>query len=335
MLSVLTIDPAMGLSPVDSDGVMTSAQTVYASAEGLYVATPTWSNEPRPGDDFLFGGRESTLVHRFDIAEDFETSYTGSGEVRGSLLNQFSMSEHRGYLRVATTDQADEESFVTVLDAQSDELRTVARVGNLGLGEQIYAVRFIGDTGYVVTFRQIDPLYTLDLSDPKNPKVLGELKIQGYSAYLHPIGESLLLGIGQDANENGQVKGTQISLFDVSNLEEPIRLHQARIGQGSSSEAEYDHHAFLWWPSLNMAVLPVNAYHYDERTGYEEWFSGAVGARVDRARGISSIGTLRHPQGSQIRRSVVIGDTLYTISDDGVKTSVLETFAERAWLPLG
>lgn len=334
MLSVLTIDPSVGLSPVDSDGVMTSAQTVYASAESLYVATPNWSSRGVEGSDFLLGGRETTLVHRFDIAEADNTFYTGSGEVRGSLLNQFSMSEHDGYLRVATTDHVDEESFVSILDVRGEMIRAVGRVGNLGLGEQIYAVRFIGDTGYVVTFRQIDPLYTLDLSDPEEPRVLGELKIAGYSAYLHPIGEDLLLGIGQDANENGQTRGTQLSLFDVSDLEDPIRLHQARIGRGSSSEAEYDHHAFLWWPPSSMAILPVSAYSHDERTGHEEWFSGAVGAEVDRERGISSIGTLEHPRGSQIRRSLVIGDTLYTVSDSGVKASALETFAERGWLNL-
>lgn len=334
MLSVLTIDPTKGLSPVDSDGIMTSAQTVYASADGLYVATPVWSTQSEPGDGFLLSRRENTLIHRFDIAQPFETSYRGSGEVRGSLLNQFSMSEHDGYLRVATTDHSQQESFVTVLDTRRDELPTVGRVGNLGLGEQIYAVRFLGKTGYVVTFRQTDPFYTIDLSNPEKPKVLGELKINGYSAYLHPIEEGLLLGIGQDADSNGRIKGTQISLFDVSNLEDPIRLHQARIGQGASSEAEYDHHAFLWWGSLNMAVLPVNAYHFDERTGQEEWFSGAVGAEVDREHGINSIGTLQHPRGSQIRRSLVIGDTLYTVSDRGVKASALDTFAERGWLPL-
>ncbi len=335
MLSVLTIDPVKGLSPVDSDGVMTSAQTVYASPDGLYVTTPVWSSQTEPDGDSLFGGRENTLVHRFDIAQAFETSYTGSGEVRGTLLNQFSMSEHEGFLRVATTDHSEQESYVTILDTKGAELDTVGRVRNLGLGEQIYAVRFLGDTGYVVTFRQVDPLYTVDLSNPADPKVRGELKIKGYSSYLHPIGENLLLGIGQDANENGQVKGTQLSLFDVSDLEDPIRLHQARLGQGSSSEAEYEHHAFLWWPSLKMAVLPVNAYHYDERTGREEWFSGAVGAEIDPKRGISAIGTLQHPRDSQIRRSIVIGDTLYTVSDTGVKASAVETFAERGWLPLG
>ena len=337
MLSVLTLDPANGLSPVDSDAVMTDGQTVYVSAEGLYVSTPHWSNEGqnRRGEDSFLGGRENTLIHRFDISEPFDTAYTGSGEVRGSMLNQFSMSEHDGYLRVASTDHYEQESYVTVLDTQSAELKTVGRVGNLGLGEQIFAVRFMGDTGYVVTFRQVDPLYTVDLSNPERPKVLGELKIKGYSAYLHPVGENLLLGIGQDANSQGQTRGTQLSLFDVSDLEDPTRLYQMRLGQGSNSEAEYDHHAFLWWPSLKLAVLPVSSYRYDERTGSENWFSGAVGAEVDPTTGITAVGTLAHPHGSQIRRSVVIGDTLYTVSDAGLKASSLETFGERGWLPLG
>ena len=106
------------------------------------------------------------------------------------------------------------------------------RIGGLGKGERVYSVRFVGDTGYVVTFRQIDPLYTLDLADPERPRVLGELKIPGYSAYLHPIGEGLLLGVGQDATEEGRPTGTQISIFDVSDLRRPTRVHQEALGMG-------------------------------------------------------------------------------------------------------
>ena len=117
----------------------------------------------------------------------------------------------------------------------------------LGKGERIFAVRFLGDVGYVVTFRQTDPLYTLDLARPEAPRVVGELKIRGYSAYLHPIGEGLLLGVGQDATAAGGRLGAQVSLFDVSNLARPVRLHQRLLGDGGTSEVEWDHHAFLWW----------------------------------------------------------------------------------------
>ena len=118
-------------------------------------------------------------------------------------------------------------------------------------------MRFVGDTGYVVTFRQIDPLHTLDLADPSNPRVLGELKIPGYSAYLHPIGEDLLLGVGQDATSEGRPLGTQLSVFDVSNLRKPTRLYTETSGSGWS-EAENDHHAFLYWPRTGLLMIPFN-----------------------------------------------------------------------------
>ena len=126
------------------------------------------------------------------------------------------------------------------------------RIGELGKGERVYAVRFVGDVGYVVTFRQIDPLYTVDLADPERPRVLGELKIAGYSAYLHPIGEDLLLGIGQNADAEGRRLGTQLSIFDVSNLRRPQLLHHEALGAGWS-EAENDHHAFLFWPRTGLS----------------------------------------------------------------------------------
>ena len=193
MLSVLTIDLSKGLPAVDADAVMTSADTVYASPTSLYVATN--------------GGweREDTSIHRFDLDGADRTVYRASGQVPGDLLNQFSMSEYKGVLRVATTDSsgAKSQSLVTALQTRSGRLAKIGQVGGLGEGERIYAVRFIEDRGYVVTFRQIDPLFTLDLADPTHPRVRGELKIAGYSAYLHPVGPHRLLGVGQDATPQG------------------------------------------------------------------------------------------------------------------------------------
>ena len=182
-------------------------------------------------------------------------------------------------------------------------------------------MRLIGDVGYVVTFRQIDPLYTIDLADPERPRVLGELKIPGYSAYLHPVGEDLLLGVGQDVSEQGRPLGTQLSLFDVSDLRRPARLHKASLGQGWS-EAESDHHAFLFWPRTGLVVLP-----FEQR---------AVGFRVSRARGIDAVGRIDHERGKLdwtpgVRRSLVVRDSVLTVSDSGVKSSSLATLAERGW----
>ena len=257
-------------------------------------------------------------------------------------MNQWSLSEDKGVLRVASTEeptwwnpgpQEESESFVTTLGEKSGALVQLGRVGGLGKGERVYAVRFAGDTGYVVTFRRVDPLYTLDLSTPSRPTVLGELKIRGYSAYLHPLGGDLLLGIGQDASDEGRVLGTQLSLFDVSNLRRPVLLRTHALGS-SWSEAETDHHAFLWWGPSRLAVLPVQAYN-------EKPFIGAVGFRVGRG-GIDEAGRVTHSgeaspggggrvAGAPIRRSLVVGDALYTVSEAGVKATDLASFADAGW----
>jgi hypothetical protein len=182
-----------------------------------------------------------------------------------------------------------------------------------------------------VTFRQTDPLYTLDLSQPNDPKVAGELKLLGFSAYLHPVGDGLMLGVGQDATPEGRQLGTQLSLFDVSDLAKPQRLSQARVGGASSSEVEYDHHAFLYWGPEKLAVLPVSIYD-----GRSNPFNGAIGFHVGRSR-IDEVGRIAHDDGQQyapgIRRSVVVGRRLFTISDLGAKASSLSSLADEAWVP--
>ena len=343
--TVLTFDLSeTDLGDGDATSVLADAQTVYSSADSLYVATTRHeqaiaqpqqqSSQPVPAVT------TSTELHKFDIRGAGPARHVASGRVRGHVLNQFSLSEHDSHLRVATTDGmpgmpgTGSESFVTVMSEQDGKLVATGEVGNLGRGERIYAVRFLGDVGYVVTFRQVDPLYTLDLSDPTRPRMVGELKIPGYSAYLHPVGDGLLLGIGQDATDEGRRLGAQMSLFDVSDPAHPTRLHQAALGNGSSA-AEYDHHAFLWWGARRLAVLPVQT--WDDRVN----FSGVFGFEVTRD-GIDEIGQVSHGgSGGQdisrgvnpITRSLVVGDSLLTISDDGIRASGLADFAELGWVP--
>src|SRR4051812_32255523 len=201
LLTVLTIDLSKGLDPVDSTAVMTDGRIVYASPESVYVATERWAERPDPAAPTKVDGTVTTQIHRFDIADPLKTDYRGSGTVSGFLLSQWSLSEYRGVLRVVSTETpawwgagGDSESFLTTLRPGGDSLVQAGRVGDLGRGDRVYAVRFVGDTGYVVTFKQVDPLYTLDLADSARPRVVGELQIPGYSAYLHPIGADLLLG---------------------------------------------------------------------------------------------------------------------------------------------
>ncbi len=340
LLTVLTIDLGKGLAIVDSDAVVADGRTVYASQKGLYVATQRWSAQPvNPGTSDP--PKVTTAIHKFDISDPSSTIYRGSGTVSGYLMNQWSMSERDGVLRVASTEeptwwnpgpQEQSESFVTTLREQNGALVQLGRVGGLGKSERVYAVRFTGDTGYVVTFRRVDPLYTLDLSKPSRPVVLGQLKIRGYSAYLHPLAGDLLLGIGQDASDEGRVLGTQLSLFDVSDLRRPVRLQTYRIGS-AWSEAESDHHAFLWWERSRLAVLPVQAYA-------DQPFVGGVGFHVGRG-GITETGRVTHAGepgagirsgGTPIRRSLIVGDSLYTVSERGVKATDISSFADRGWV---
>lgn len=352
LLTVMTIDLDRGLYSVDRDAVIAGAQVVYASPKGLYVASQHYVpslDSPRDVPP-----RMRTEIHRFDTSKPDRTTYRSSGSVPGFVLNQFALSEHEGALRVATTEeplwfsgarQRDSESGVSVLREDGSKLVTVGRVGGLGKGERIYATRFIGDAGYLVTFRQVDPLYTLDLSDPRAPKAAGELKIAGYSAYLHPVGAGLLLGVGQDATEAGIRKGPQVSLFDVADPASPKRLHQRVLGdQGASTEAEWDHHAFLWWAPERLAVLPLQQYGAEvapgipvpvtapapaARAAAATPFAGAIGLRVERS-GIAEAGRASHgtsPYPAVVRRSLVARGRLVTISDRGIGAHRLSDLA--------
>ena len=321
-LSVVTID-ALDPRPGPAASVLGAGELVYASANHLYVTTSAWrTGDCPPNADCM--STTTTDVHKFDIEDEVRTTYEASGRITGRLLNQFSMSEHEGDLRLASTDDTTQESAVTVLRQKEGVLEQIGAVGGLGKTERIYAVRFLGDRGYVVTFRQTDPLYVVDLADPTEPAVAGELKIPGYSAYLHPIGEHRLLGFGQDATEQGRVQGTQLSLFDVSDPAAPKRLANATL-PFSSSEAEYDHHAFLWWAKTRLAMVPLQS--------YRDGTSGAVGFTVsDDA--VSELGRVEQRDRQPIRRSIVVGDRVLTLSETGLQGNDVTTLAERSWLPL-
>jgi uncharacterized secreted protein with C-terminal beta-propeller domain len=345
MLTVLTLDLDEGLSGAVSDrsvGVLSDGETVYASADSLYVATQRWMDWQvlEEADRAEAAEGHVTQIHRFDISGSGRARYRASGEVTGWLLNQFSMDEYRGHLRVASTDSPpfwevqSSESMVTVLAEREGRLTEVGRIGGLGKGEQIQAVRFLGDLGYVVTFRQVDPLYVVDLSDAARPEVAGELKILGYSAYLHPLKDDHLLGVGQDATRQGSVKGTQLSVFDVSDPSSPRRIDQVRVSDGNS-EVEWDHHAFLYWEPEGLAVLPVNV--WGEGPGKDEHFLGALAVRV-RDGELEVAGRLSHEDGPPdsgygVRRSLVVGDLLYTVAETGVEAVDLMTFRDVAWVP--
>jgi len=339
LLTVLTIDLDEGLFDVDRDAIMAGAQTVYASTTGLYIASQRYV--PALQANRSVPAQSRTEIHRFEASAPAQTSYAASGSVAGFVLNQYSLSEFDGALRVASTEAPawfdgqmtrDSESFVSVLAERGSELALLGRAEGLGKGERIYAVRFAGDKGYVVTFRQVDPLYTLDLSKKTDPRVVGELKILGYSAYLHPISDDVLLGVGQDATAQGRIQGTQLSLFDVSDPRRPARRAQTSLGANASSTAEYDPHAFLFWKPSNLAVIPLSTY-----SDRGEEFQGAVGFSVGAA-SIAEAGRITHPPKRAVEayrppigRSLVVGQTLYTLSYAGLAANRVDSLASLSF----
>ncbi len=263
-----------------------------------------------------------TEIHRFDTGDPGSTEYVASGRVEGFMLSQWSMSEHDGVLRVASTSappweqgggQADSESFVTTLATEGDRLAEIGRLGDIGRGEQVYAVRFFDSVGYLVTFRQVDPLHVIDLSDPVTPRLAGELRIPGYSAYLHPVGDGLLLGVGQGVSGAGAPTGVQASLFDVRDPAAPMRIARVDLGGGTSTEVETDHHAFAFSADERLAVVPVDSWRGTDQV------SGAIGIRVA---GDGLTRTARADDGAgpaaAIRRSVIADGLVYTVSERGV-----------------
>jgi uncharacterized secreted protein with C-terminal beta-propeller domain len=367
-LSVLTFDTGQTLGDGDAVSVLAAGDTVYASTDHLYVATNSYI-DPLVIDQDPAAATErwnedySTSIHAFDIAGSDPAKYLASGNVPGYLVNQFAMSEQEGKLRAATTNgvpwssEEQSESSITVLEQQGDTLAAVGTVADMGKGERIYSVRYDGDVAYVVTFRQTDPFYTVDLSDPTAPRVVGELKIPGYSSYLHPIGDGLVIGVGQSASDEGRTQGTKVTLFDVSDLTAPTELATWSL-PNSGSSVEWDHHAFLYWPATKQLVLPVNEWPL---TGnYEDGFFGAVVLTVDRG-GITEVGRVEHAnvtpsqeeycgkpieplpaddssgggtspsypecvptaQPDMIQRSLVIGDDLWTLGQWALQSNAL------------
>jgi uncharacterized secreted protein with C-terminal beta-propeller domain len=328
-LVVTTLDLGRGLEPRHSTGVTTDGDLVYASPDRLYVATSRWGTTAPPADDrpatstATTQQEVSTELHAFDTTSPDRTSYAGSGSVSGYVLGRWALSSYDGHLRVATTSappwdgDTPSSSSVVVLEERENGLVQVGRVNDLGIGERIYAVRYFGDLATVVTFRQTDPLYVVDLSDPTAPAVLGELKIPGFSTYLHPVGDDLLLGVGQEADSSGRVTGMQVSLFDLRDLSAPTQVDRLPLGQGWSAAGD-DSRAFGWVADRSTALLPFSVWDRDPT-------SAALGVRVEGRRLVEAG---RVPVMAQTPAERVLHDDghLYAVSRRGVVAGTLDGF---------
>jgi uncharacterized secreted protein with C-terminal beta-propeller domain len=264
-------------------GAMVAGAQVYASPSTLYVTAPHYQTTAK-GYDY------GTQVHQFSLGDaKVRPSYVASGRVEGMLLNQFSMSEWKGDLRIATTDQNLTSNNLFVMRPSNKSLNVIGSVRGMGKNERIYSGRMVGEQGYIVTFRQTDPLYTLDLKDPTKPKVAGELKVSGFSSYIHPIGDGLLLTIGQDADANGRQLGVHLQVFDVKDPSKPTRKFHEKLGAGSYSTAQNDHKAFMWDRKTNTFAVPLV-----EQTGKGGYFQGLAVYTLDKQKGFTSKGRVDH-----------------------------------------
>lgn len=309
---------------------------MYVSLNNIYIAhTSGQLLKTENKEEWLL----STTIHKISVSDGM-IDYRGEGEVPGQILNQFSMDEYNGYFRIATTTgdiwEGNSKNNIYVFN---EDLRLVGKIEGLAPGERIYSARFMGNRVYLVTFVKVDPLFVIDLSDPANPKVLGELKIPGYSDYLHPYDESHIIGLGKETSDSPDAdfalyQGVKLAIFDVSNPENPKEIAKYIIGErGTDSYALSDHRAFLFSHSKNLLVIPITLVEG------ESWnWQGAYVFNVSLTDGINLKGKISHaePTNSEptldpsrfVMRSLYINEVLYTISEEQVKMNNLSDISE-------
>ncbi|HLP79972.1 MAG TPA: beta-propeller domain-containing protein [Acidobacteriota bacterium] len=282
-----------------------------------------------------FDERQYTVINRLSI-DGMTVTSEANGKVPGSLTNQFALSEKDGYLRVATTMQSvwdrwsqqssEMSNSVYVLD---EDLKIQGSLTGLAPNENIYSTRFIDDRLYMVTFRQMDPFFVIDLSNPQSPQVLGELKIPGFSRYLHPYDENTVIGIGQDASDTGRVKGLKISLFDVTDVENPVEIAKyTDKDQSAYSQAFWEHKAFLFDKDKELLVIPAQNYDYEDPS---DSYNGALVFKINKDE-IKLRGLIDHSTGmdsyyfwgSSVERSLYIEDALYTKSQALIRINAID-----------
>lgn len=339
VVTITTFDLDDPTKPIESTGVIADAHTIYASTSALYISSTRWNDTNYQEEEY--SELYSTYLFKFSFTENGVVA-AGTGSVSGKILNQFSLGEYEDVLRIATTNGEtwwgeSVTNSVYCLKAEEGNLNVIGKIEGIAKGETIYAARFIGKRGYLVTFVQVDPLFTLDLSDPYHPAIAGELKVPGYSNYIHPLSEDYLLTIGQDVETYGGSvlnKGIQLCIFDIRDFSNPTLLHQEIIGDmGTYSEAQYNHKAFTYWASKNLLAIPVNLYEKTEGAPPYEYgnykYSGLYVYRVSSETGFSPLGTLKTNSDtewyySSWTRGLFIDDHVFAVDQDAVRSAEYE-----------
>ncbi len=351
--TVVSFDLGDDATPAATATIQSRPGAIFAARDALYLSVVHQKQNVRRGwYSFYSSIDEVSDVHKFRVGErPSDTSYVGTGVVPGHVLNQFSMDEYYGYLRIATTSgrvpSPNVQSAVSILTEGPDgNLVRVGAVEKIAPGEDIRAVRFDSDRGYVVTFKKTDPLFVLDLYHPASPKILGELKIPGFSTYMHRIDPDHLLSIGFDADDHGSFAyfdGVILQLFDVSRPTEPKLIHKEKIGtRGSSSEAATNHLAFNYFGEKNLLAFPMTICEGggDGRQGTELTFSGLLVYDVSVQNGFKRLGGVDHGTkgascgtwwsnaNSHVKRSIFLDELVYSIAPDRLKVQRMGKFGE-------
>ena len=323
---VSTLELATGGS--DTQAVLGGSDGVYMSRENLYVYGGSYRPEAKGGESY-----ETTSILRFSV-DGSRLALRASGIVDGFVDGQFAFSERDGNLRVAATASLPDGSTSNNLYVLGPGLKPVGALTGLAPGERIYAVRYLDEVAYLVTFRQTDPLFAVDLSDPARPRLLGQLKIPGFSEYLHPLKDGLLLGVGQSADQNGVTDGLKLSLFDISDPTAPKELHVYNFGSGSYSDALQNHKAVLFDEQNGLFGLPVLTRDASSKERAYDVFSW------DREKGFTLLARVNHTdlsvvsQFGTVERGLTIGGTLYTFSPDWIVSYSLEDYQRKGKVQL-
>ncbi|HMA93975.1 MAG TPA: beta-propeller domain-containing protein [Polyangiaceae bacterium] len=330
---------------------------VYASPEALYLAVDQVP-EPASLNGYYYYGRNATnsVVHKFSL-KGAETSYRGSVTLPGHILNQFAMDERQGVLRVASTagwvPDSNVVSYLTTFSEATGTLKQLGQIGGIAPTEDIRSVRFDDDRGFVVTFKKTDPLFVFDLSNPATPRMMGELKIPGFSTYMHRLDQNHLLAVGFEADDQGSFayfNGIQIQIFDVTDLSKPTLMHKRVIGtRGSGSEALTNHLAFNYFPPKKMLALPITVCEGggNGSFGNQLTFAGLMAFDISLDAGITEHGRLPFLDPSNVaagtscgkwwtdsttlvKRSIFMDDWIYGLSDAQLRVASLSSMAEPA-----
>lgn len=330
--------------PADIETYLGAGTKVYASKNNLYIANVKYEYK----DEKLYGYYDNlsinTYIYKFKL-ENGKVEYSNTGSVPGEVLNQFSMDENNGNFRIATTNSTNwmEETKTNNLYVLDENLKTVGSIENLAKGEKIYSVRFVGNKAYMVTFVQTDPLFVIDLSEPTNPVLLGELKIPGYSKYLHPYDENHIIGFGEntETKENGSVItiGMKMALFDVTNPTSPKEMYSIDIGdRGTYSELLYDHKSLLFSKEKNIIAFPISISEEENNYRSNLKFQGAIVYGLDLENGFTLKGQIAHMQitdgykdydyTKEVERIIYINNNLYTLSKGIIKVTNMENMEE-------